>query len=70
MFVFQPKIDFTVILQSLALAWLPRTDGTFLTKTPQQLVADGSVARVPIVTGMRHNKVDSTLLLTSLHRRL
>jgi len=33
------------------LSWLPRTDGVFLKDTPQQLVAEGSVAKVPIVTG-------------------
>ncbi|KIJ47329.1 hypothetical protein M422DRAFT_226451 [Sphaerobolus stellatus SS14] len=37
--------------QSLALTWLPRTDGVFLKDTPQNLVAQGSVANIPIVTG-------------------
>ncbi|OJA18273.1 hypothetical protein AZE42_04997 [Rhizopogon vesiculosus] len=37
--------------QSLALAWLPRVDGVFLTDNPQQLVLQGSVANVPFVTG-------------------
>ncbi|OJA18272.1 hypothetical protein AZE42_04996 [Rhizopogon vesiculosus] len=37
--------------QSLALAWLPRVDGVFLTADPQQLVLQGSVADVPFVTG-------------------
>jgi len=37
--------------QSLDLTWLPRTDGVFLTDNPQALVAEGSVARIPIVTG-------------------
>jgi hypothetical protein len=41
------------------LAWLPRTDGVFLTDTPQQLVADGSVANIPIVTGMYCSNVVS-----------
>jgi acetylcholinesterase len=38
-------------LQSLALAWLPRVDGVFLTADPQQLVLQGSVANIPLVTG-------------------
>jgi carboxylesterase type B len=35
----------------LNLAYLPRVDGVFLKDNPQQLVKQGSVARVPIVTG-------------------
>ena len=45
------------------LTWIPRTDGVFLTDTPQRLVADGSVARIPIVTGMYHYNVNSNGLL-------
>ncbi|KIJ47403.1 hypothetical protein M422DRAFT_164078 [Sphaerobolus stellatus SS14] len=41
----------TFSYQSLALGWLPRADGVFLTDTPQRLVAQGSVANIPIVTG-------------------
>jgi len=37
--------------QSLALAWLPRADGTFLSNDPQTLVQQGSVANIPFVTG-------------------
>ncbi|OAX36717.1 alpha/beta-hydrolase [Rhizopogon vinicolor AM-OR11-026] len=37
--------------QSLALAWLPRVDGVFLTADPQQLVLQGSVADIPFITG-------------------
>ncbi|OAX38437.1 alpha beta-hydrolase [Rhizopogon vinicolor AM-OR11-026] len=37
--------------QSLAIAWLPRVDGVFLTADPQQLVLQGSVADIPFVTG-------------------
>ncbi|TBU50159.1 carotenoid ester lipase precursor [Dichomitus squalens] len=37
--------------QSLRLAWLPRVDGRFLTDTPQNLVLQGSVARIPHVSG-------------------
>ncbi|KAL4263269.1 Carboxylic ester hydrolase [Pleurotus pulmonarius] len=37
--------------QALALAWLPRADGTFLTDHPQKLVQAGKVANVPFVTG-------------------
>ncbi len=33
------------------LAWLPRTDGTFLTSNPQQLVQQGKVDNIPIVNG-------------------
>jgi len=38
-------------MQSLALAWLPRVDGVFLTADPQDLVIQGSVANIPFVTG-------------------
>jgi acetylcholinesterase len=37
--------------QSLHLAWLPRTDGVFLTDNPQKLVQQGKVAKIPYVTG-------------------
>ncbi|KAG7090372.1 hypothetical protein E1B28_009491 [Marasmius oreades] len=37
--------------QSLNLAWLPRTDGVFLSDTPQKLVQQGKVAKIPIVSG-------------------
>uniref|UniRef100_A0A8H7XSW5 Carboxylic ester hydrolase n=1 Tax=Psilocybe cubensis TaxID=181762 RepID=A0A8H7XSW5_PSICU len=37
--------------QSLNLAWLPRTDGVFLTDNPQNLVQQGKVAKIPYVTG-------------------
>ncbi|PPQ85181.1 hypothetical protein CVT25_004188 [Psilocybe cyanescens] len=37
--------------QSLNLAWLPRTDGVFLTDNPQALVQQGKVANIPFITG-------------------
>jgi carboxylesterase type B len=37
--------------QSLNLAWLPRTDGVFLTDNPQTLVQQGQVANIPYITG-------------------
>ncbi|KAH9480374.1 Lipase 1 [Psilocybe cubensis] len=37
--------------QSLNLAWLPRTDGVFLTENPQALVQQGKVANIPFITG-------------------
>ncbi|KAF8964270.1 Alpha/Beta hydrolase protein [Flammula alnicola] len=37
--------------QSLNLAWLPRTDGVFLTDNPQNLVQAGKVANIPFITG-------------------
>jgi acetylcholinesterase len=37
--------------QSLALAWQPRIDGTFLVDSPQKLVQQGIVARIPLVSG-------------------
>ncbi|OCH92824.1 carotenoid ester lipase precursor [Obba rivulosa] len=37
--------------QSLNLAWLPRVDGIFLTDAPQQLMLQGNVAAVPIISG-------------------
>ncbi len=40
-----------VLSQSLALAWIPRADGVFLTDNPQKLVQDGKVANVPFITG-------------------
>jgi acetylcholinesterase len=41
----------TARTQAISLAWAPREDGVFLTDNPQQLVAQGSVAPVPFVTG-------------------
>ena len=35
----------------MALVYLPRVDGVFLTDNPQQLVLRGEVANVPFVTG-------------------
>jgi len=37
--------------QGLAIPWLPRVDGTFLTASPQQLVLEGRIADVPFVNG-------------------
>jgi len=37
--------------QGLALSWLPRADGEFLTEPPQYAVLRGHVANVPIITG-------------------
>jgi len=37
--------------QGLALAWLPRVDGVFLTEPPQHAVVRGHVANVPMITG-------------------
>jgi len=45
------------ILQSMNLAWIPRADGTFLEAPPQQLVLQGSVAKIPFVTGDKNPKV-------------
>ena len=39
--------------ESLALAWQPWADGTFLTADAQRLVLNGSVADVPFVIGQR-----------------
>ncbi|KAF9447550.1 alpha/beta-hydrolase [Macrolepiota fuliginosa MF-IS2] len=36
---------------SLDLTWVPRADGIFLVDTPQRLVLQNSVARIPMVTG-------------------
>ncbi|PFH54015.1 hypothetical protein AMATHDRAFT_800 [Amanita thiersii Skay4041] len=48
--------------QSLNLAWLPRVDGVFLKDYPQQLVLQGKVARIPLITG--------ALAFFSLHHHL
>ncbi|EAU92417.2 carotenoid ester lipase [Coprinopsis cinerea okayama7 len=37
--------------QSLALAWSPRADGTFLTAHPQHLVQQDKVLHIPMVSG-------------------
>ncbi|KAH7911646.1 Alpha/Beta hydrolase protein, partial [Hygrophoropsis aurantiaca] len=37
--------------QSAQLAWLPRVDGVFLTKTPTELVDEDSVAQIPFISG-------------------
>jgi acetylcholinesterase len=39
------------VLQALNLAWGPRADGAFLKAPPQQLVLQGSIAKVPFVIG-------------------
>ena len=39
-------------IQSLNLAWTPRTDGVFLTDTPQKLVQQGKVANIPYIIGI------------------
>ena len=43
---------FPFIIQALNLAWLPRVDGDFLTDTPQNLIDEGSIARVPFISGL------------------
>ncbi|KAJ7205224.1 Alpha/Beta hydrolase protein [Mycena pura] len=47
----QDASPFIFAFQSLALAWVPREDGTFLTDNPQRLVQQGKVANVPFITG-------------------
>lgn len=37
------------------MAWMPRVDGTFLRDSPAALVAQGSVASIPFVTGVSIN---------------
>ncbi|KAF9049528.1 carotenoid ester lipase precursor [Hymenopellis radicata] len=37
--------------QSLNVAWMPRTDGIFLTDDAQRLVQQGKIAAVPVVSG-------------------
>lgn len=37
--------------QSLALAWTPRADGTFLVENPQRLVEADRILHIPIVSG-------------------
>ncbi|KAH9970757.1 Alpha/Beta hydrolase protein [Lactifluus volemus] len=37
--------------QGVALAWLPRVDGVFLTEPPQHSVIRGHVSNVPMITG-------------------
>ncbi|KAI0036273.1 Alpha/Beta hydrolase protein [Vararia minispora EC-137] len=48
--------------ESLSLAWLPREDGVFLEANPQTLIQQGSVARIPFVSG----DVDDEATLFSL----
>ena len=40
------------VSQSLREAWVPRADGVFLKDDPQKLVLEGSVAKVPFITGV------------------
>ncbi|KAI0265668.1 carotenoid ester lipase precursor [Gloeopeniophorella convolvens] len=35
----------------IALAWLPRVDGAFLTESPQHAVLRGHVSKIPVITG-------------------
>ncbi|KAH9968416.1 carotenoid ester lipase precursor [Lactifluus volemus] len=44
--------------QGLALTWLPRVDGVFLTEPPQYAVVRGHVADVPMITGMGFSTTD------------
>jgi len=44
-------------LQSTNIAWVPRADGSFLKAPPQQLVLQGSVAKIPFVTGSENTKI-------------
>ena len=37
--------------QSLRLAWVPRVDGNFLKDSPAQLILQGSVAGIPMISG-------------------
>lgn len=37
--------------QSLRNAWLPRTDGVFITKDAQVLVSEGKIATIPFIIG-------------------
>lgn len=37
--------------ESLDLVWVPRADGIFLVDNPQRLVANGTVANIPFVSG-------------------
>ncbi|TFY74776.1 hypothetical protein EWM64_g9237 [Hericium alpestre] len=37
--------------KSLNLAWMPRVDGAFLKDHPQQLVKQGSMAKIPMING-------------------
>ena len=45
------------ILQSTNLVWVPRADGTFFKAPPQHLILQGSVAKIPFVTGDNDCKV-------------
>ena len=45
------------VSQSTNLAWVPRADGMFLQAPPQQLVSQGSVAKIPFVTGNKDYNV-------------
>ncbi len=40
------------VMQSLRLSYLPRADGRFLVDDPQKLVLNGSVSKIPFVTGV------------------
>jgi len=45
------------IPRSTNVVWVPRADGTFLKAPPQQLVLQGSVAKIPFVTGRKNSKI-------------
>ncbi|TFY79845.1 hypothetical protein EWM64_g4166 [Hericium alpestre] len=46
-----PAITSYKILNSLNLAWMPRVDSAFLKDHPQQLVKQGSMAKIPMING-------------------
>lgn len=39
-------------VQSLSIAWFPRVDGVFLTANPLNLVQQGFIANIPLISGM------------------
>ena len=56
------------VSQGLDLIWGPRADGTFLEAPLQQLVLQGSVAKIPFVTGKKatHFRCSSFWLIRPL----
>ncbi|THH27887.1 hypothetical protein EUX98_g6289 [Antrodiella citrinella] len=52
--------------QSLATSWFARHDGNFLPKSPYELAEEGSIAKVPVVTGVCEGE-GTVFALTSLN---
>ena len=62
--------ELTDFFKGLALAWLPRVDGIFLTEPPQHAVVRGHVSNIPMITGKRLSLVADRKMALPFYRQL